>query len=47
MKKNVCAVVFVISLLLLSATAETLWTIPICMMGITISTIIGRLWENK
>ncbi len=46
MRKKVCAVVFIISLLLLSATAEMIWTIPICLVGIVVSAAVGRLWKN-
>ena len=46
MKKKVCAVVFTVSLLLLSATAEMIWTIPICIVGIIMSVAVGRLWED-
>lgn len=45
MKKKICAGTFMISFLLMSATAEALWTLPICLTGIIISTIIGKLWE--
>ena len=46
MRKKVCSVVFIISLLLLSATAEMIWTIPICIVGIVVSAVVGGLWKN-
>ena len=46
MRKKVCAVVFTVSLLLLNATAEMLWTIPLCLVGIIVSVAVGRLWED-